>query len=142
QDPVECTHPYQDIGGRCLYIDPWVKGSMVSMRELCQYHNGDLLWLDDTNDCDFYRALLDHLHTNNLNEKDYWIGITDEGHEGEWRYLKNNAVARLGAPYWHAGNPSEVEGENCAVMYKGNAFYWIDVKCDAEYYSICRSKST
>ncbi|XP_066944419.1 perlucin-like protein [Macrobrachium rosenbergii] len=138
QDPVECIHPYVEVGGRCLLIDPWVKGSMETIRYMCIYHSGDLLWLDDVYDCDFYRALMDHLHENKLNEHDYWLGITDERHEGIWRYLKNDQDVRMGAPYWAVNNPDGSEAENCAAMLTGNAYYWADVKCDSEYSGICR----
>ncbi|XP_064094595.1 perlucin-like protein [Macrobrachium nipponense] len=138
QDQVECIHPYLEVGGRCLYIDPWVKGPMKTIRDMCKYHNGELLWLDGVYDCDFYRALMDHLHENKLNEHDYWLGITDEGHEGTWRYVKNNQEVRMGAPYWIGNNPDGLENENCAAMLKANAYYWADVKCDLELSVICR----
>ncbi|XP_068206011.1 perlucin-like protein [Palaemon carinicauda] len=138
QDPVECIHPYVEVGGRCLFIDPWVQGPMNTIRDNCKVHSGELLWLDDIYDCDFYRALLDHIHENKLNEHDFWLGITDEGHEGDWKFVKNNVAVRLGAPYWLGNNPDGASVENCAIMQKANAYYWVDVKCDALYSGICR----
>ncbi|KAG7171641.1 putative C-type lectin-like 10 [Homarus americanus] len=60
----QCIHPYAAIGGRCIYIDPFILGSMQEVRNVCQSHHGDILWFEEGTDCDFYRDLLNHLHTN------------------------------------------------------------------------------
>ena len=61
---LECTHPYINIGERCVLIDPWQTGNMAAVRAICKSHGGDILWLDGDTDCEFYRDLLTHIHEN------------------------------------------------------------------------------
>ncbi|XP_050721767.1 CD209 antigen-like protein C [Eriocheir sinensis] len=134
----ECTHPFIAIGGLCIYIDPWVTGTMEEMRAICKSHHGDLLWFDSDTDCDFYQELLTHIHETGINEKDYWMGITDEGHEGEWRYIKTNQVTRLGPPYWDTGYPRDTITYNCAMFENSRQYYWRDFPCTSPLAAICR----
>ncbi|XP_042217316.1 uncharacterized protein LOC121862936 [Homarus americanus] len=135
----QCIHPYAAIGGRCIYIDPFILGSMQEVRNVCQSHHGDILWFEEGTDCDFYRDLLNHLHTNQLNEKDYWMGVTDTGHELSWQYMKTGKAARLGVPYWLEKYPHKDTTSNCAILYKNGGYYWIDAKCDTrKAAAICR----
>nr|UXP01438.1 CTL-6 [Portunus trituberculatus] len=135
---LNCSRPFNDIGGRCIFIDPWELGTMSEIRDFCKAYGGDLIWFDNDTDCDFYRDLLTHIHENSLNERDYWMGITDEGHNEVWKYLRNNQVVRDGPPYWDTGFPTTSTTENCAILAMTRGYYWEEVACDSTYSTICR----
>ncbi|XP_037777882.1 perlucin-like protein [Penaeus monodon] len=135
----DCIHPYTAIGGYCIYIDPFETGTFDEIRALCKSHSGDIIWFEAGLDCDLYRDLIDHIHSNSLHEHDYWMGVTDNGHEGDWRFVKTNQVVRLGAPFWWVNSPSEATNKNCAIMQKSVGYYFVDVACNvATYSAICR----
>ena len=65
----------------------------------------------------------------------YWIGITDQNHENNFRYLKNNR--KIIWNNWADDQPNNLEfKEHCVVVGKVTG-KWYDVPCDSEYNSIC-----
>lgn len=80
-------------------------------------------------------------HTIGLPEVDYWVGATDEGHEGVWLWV-DGSVVEMGTPFWAIGChdnqlPDGGTYENCAVLSKAYSLYFDDVSCDGIAYAIC-----
>ena len=62
----------------------------------------------------------------------YWLGVSDRGHEGFWRYLDGNLFNGI----WGAGQPSNTGGlEDCmrlADLSGEGVLELDDYKCDEE----------
>jgi len=67
-------------------------------------------------------------------EMPVWIGATDEGSEGTWRWVD----AEAWSPMWGPGQPDNAAmGENCAAMWAAFDGAWADVSCDAMLPVVC-----
>jgi len=68
------------------------------------------------------------------NGKLQWIGATDEGHEGDWKWI--NSGASVGASHWYPDEPNNLDGiQHCVVInfgYKNinNNGLWDDQPCN------------
>lgn len=75
--------------------------------------------------------------------RDYWIGGSDENHEGLWLWM-DGTIMRTGVPLWYhctsvAQQPNGGGSENCAVM-RWDSFYHIhDESCYTVRSVICES---
>lgn len=56
----------------------------------------------------------------------YWLGVTDEGHEGVWTWISDGTTAgtyirKIGGYLFRNGSPdnSQTGGEQCAEVYSG-----------------------
>jgi len=75
----------------------------------CQKQNG---YLVEINDQEEYQMLTGFVRNfpNNV-----YLGMTDAGHEGQWRYLSSGGPVTF--LKWRAGEPDGSSGQNCAEMY-------------------------
>ncbi|XP_037782303.1 hepatic lectin-like [Penaeus monodon] len=77
--------------------------------------------------------------------RDYWIGGSDENHEGLWLWT-DGTLMRTGVPLWYhctsiSQQPDGGSSENCAVM-RWDSFYHIhDVSCYTSRSVICESRT-
>lgn len=61
---------------------------------------------------------------------DWWLGLTDLGHEGDWRWQHSAQQAQFLA--WGEEEPNGTALANCATMSYGSFNYrWSDVGCGA-----------
>ncbi|MCB2228565.1 MAG: C-type lectin domain-containing protein [Desulfarculaceae bacterium] len=57
----------------------------------------------------------------------YWIGFTDQGSEGRWRWVNNQKITYTN---WHSGEPNNAHGsENCAEVGYHSKYTWNDTSC-------------
>ena len=61
-------------------------------------------------------------------ERDWWIGLTDTGHEGSWVWVHDFALAT--EQFW-ASAPDSGPGNDadCALMSREDGYLWRDVEC-------------
>nr|XP_053656906.1 C-type lectin domain family 4 member D-like [Cherax quadricarinatus] len=136
---VSCESPYQEVGGRCMFVDFLNKGTWNDMRNHCKSLGGDLVKL---NDPAVYNALILHIHGSGFPLVYYWIGGTDEGHEGLWVWIDQEPI-QMGTPYWaNAGcdndqMPNGGTGQNCLALDYVFNMYFNDLGCSTEGYVIC-----
>ena len=53
---------------------------------------------------------------NSLSAEQIWVGLTDEGQEGSWQWLKDQSSV-MSPMQWCPGRPDNYYGnQNCAVM--------------------------
>jgi len=119
----------------CLYTDRAM--SLADADRFCKANGGQVAELS-TAEKD--KALAEQIGPRGGGSGgDVWIGLTDAGHEGEWRSAEGN-VARFMA--FRAGEPNNVgpKGEDCAVWSPVDGM-WNDLPCDVRAESICRGKA-
>jgi hypothetical protein len=71
-----------------------------------------------------------------------WVGLHDEGHEGEWRWVDETPIARMA---WGPDEPNNGPGcclndENCGVVgWHPDPNTWNDDQCRREHFYVCES---
>ena len=74
-----------------------------------------------------------------------WIGITDSGKEGNWRFpttMKQFDPSHHGNLFhWHAGEPNNGWGnQDCARVGYGGWDLLDDADCEEKFYGLCEVK--
>eukprot|EP00794_Sanderia_malayensis_P003261 gene3261-3742_t len=108
--------------------------SWSDARLACQRYGGDLVTIKNAQE----QAFLAANQTAAQRLMHYWIGITDEGSEGNWSWIDGTPVAATGS-HWRTadGEPNNWGGnENCAEMH--NDGLWNDNACFREFAFICK----
>ncbi len=82
--------------------------------------------------------LLDNLcSTGNIGDYRCWLGATDAGSEGTWKWVNGETWSFID---WGSGEPNnQGEIEHCLV-YKNNK--WNDTECTSDYYPLCEWEPT
>jgi len=66
----------------------------------------------------------------------WWIGLTDQGHEGSWVWQHSTEEATY--TNWADGHPTLGDYRDCGIMEARNQFQWEDVDClTVSAYPIC-----
>nr|XP_053656893.1 C-type lectin domain family 7 member A-like [Cherax quadricarinatus] len=139
KDGVSCSSPFSEVGGRCMYVDLVNTGSWDTMRSHCKSIGGDLVKL---NDAEVFSALIRYIHGSGFPDHPYWIGGTDEGHEGVWLWVDQEPV-QMGTPYWanygcdNKQMPDGGTSQNCVLIDYSVHYYFNDVGCELARYAIC-----
>ena len=63
----------------------------------------------------------------------YWIGLSDEGHEGIWQWADGSSSS---LSYWCPGEPNGGTNENCAA-FPVHDEKWFDIHCHSRFIAIC-----
>lgn len=75
-----------------------------------------------------------------LVNQNYWIGATEVGHEGIFRWQDGTKV-KMGTPFWgiHQGvqEPNGGNLETCVFMVQSKFLYWADALCSDIFSVIC-----
>ncbi|XP_068202441.1 uncharacterized protein [Palaemon carinicauda] len=141
--PVACYLPFEEIGGRCMYVDPLVTGSWYDMRLFCS-RLGEGSHLAFLNDANILRDVIDHIKELGLDHSHYWVGASDEDHEGLWQWYDGTSV-HMGAPYWKYDcitdnstpsafplRPQVDPVRNCAGLDSNYHFLMADFPCQGD----------
>jgi len=65
-----------------------------------------------------------------------WIGATDQGHEGTFRWANGNTASK---EWWAPKEPNNCcGGQNCAVSNHGKPGQWDDRKCSQKLPFVCQ----
>nr|QGV11341.1 C-type lectin 1 [Rimicaris exoculata] len=136
----DCPVPFQDVGGKCLYFNTLGTGTWYDMETFCHDLKGEMVKIDSA---DFLYDIVQFIVDEKLSPEDYWIGATDEGHEGDWRWPDNSIVKR-GTPFWgtlpyepEVQEPAGGTVENCAFLPKRYLFFMHDWDCAKSTSVIC-----
>ncbi|XP_071549605.1 perlucin-like protein isoform X2 [Panulirus ornatus] len=136
---VTCHDPFILIGNySCLHVPPEKKMNWVDARHFCQNlpqsRYTDLAILDDCSQLSYiwnYLAYSLHMKVH------YWIGGSDVGHEGIWRWVRNNDLVTMGVPFWYPGQPDGSNAENHLTI--SNTGYLADGADNELYNFICQA---
>ncbi|XP_066955546.1 C-type lectin domain family 7 member A-like isoform X2 [Macrobrachium rosenbergii] len=136
---AECSPPFEAIGGHCIFVDSFSTGTWYEMSEFCGSLNAQLVKLDDAN---LFHDIVVYIHANGLENTDYWIGATKEGHDPIWRWEDGSNV-KMGTPYWgYKRNdyqmPVRTSILGCVMLDSLDYFYFSQVSCQIAKNVICQ----
>ncbi|KAJ6652988.1 hypothetical protein lerEdw1_010257 [Lerista edwardsae] len=120
------TRQWEYFNGKCYYFS-LDKTSWMQAKTSCQYRHSQLVIINNMAEQNF-------LQTRTRNER-YWIGLTDLGTEGIWRWLDGSDYKR-GFKYWKSEEPNDDQrNEDCAHLWIYGE--WNDVYCTYPCYFVC-----
>nr|XP_026691933.1 hepatic lectin [Ciona intestinalis] len=102
-------------------------------RDACEELGG---WLIIYGEIDHtVREQLKKRYRSLLNNKNYWIGLTDKDKEGEWIWDDWTAVDSSQLR-WKEGEPNGQKNSNCVISTR---YAWYDINCnlDTKYQTLC-----
>ncbi|XP_045625100.1 uncharacterized protein [Procambarus clarkii] len=120
----------------CIKFHTEEKGSWSTMRALCQLDQTDLAELRG----DLHHQVYQYITLNkDLQDKDYWIGGTDEGHEGEWTWVSDDSAMEMGTPHWYpCDDQPHVDTKSNYACVKKHGYYFYSCHEDNQLYAICQ----
>merc|ERR1712126_154394 len=60
----------------------------------------------------------------------YWIGLTDLGQEGTWRWEESHQTPSY--TNWYGDDPNGGNRENCVLKWPGHGWQWYDHDCQED----------
>ncbi|XP_045625103.1 perlucin-like protein [Procambarus clarkii] len=121
----------------CIKFYTEEKGSWDHMRALCQAEGADLAELKG----DLHHQVVQYLTGyREFNERAYWIGGTDAGHEGTWVWVSDGSAMEMGVPHWYpcdGGEPNDGTLANYACIHTPD-FYFHSCYNHDDIYAICQ----
>merc|ERR1712062_355447 len=72
--------------------------------------------------------IINKMISNDRDDTNYWIGLTDERREGEFVWQSDNEEVKFSN--WNKNEPNNLKDqEDCVVLRKTRSFKWNDVRC-------------
>ncbi|XP_037620618.1 CD209 antigen-like protein B [Sebastes umbrosus] len=122
-----CSCPWITFGSSC-YLVVTSRKNWRDSRTFCQGKASDLAIISSLQEQTFISSL----------NQDYWIGLTDEESEGEWKWVDRTVPTEK---YWRKdGQPDNYgsQGEDCAEISDIDGTYtWNDLPCSSSVMFIC-----
>ncbi|XP_029022458.1 C-type lectin domain family 4 member E isoform X2 [Betta splendens] len=155
---VQLCEDYAALGQSCSRtVQPCAEcpAGWRQLSDQCYYFSSDKLdWLRSKASCEEMGGHLTILHSMEQHDAveeeakriggfdfHYWIGLSDTGKEGDWRWVDNTILQHK---YWdeHSSEPDDHQsggehGEDCATL-NSQSKTWFDVPCDFLYKRICQ----
>ncbi|ROT70233.1 C-type lectin [Penaeus vannamei] len=136
-DTKQCSLGFHNVYDHCVQFRTQ-SATWHEMSNECFNVGADMVKLDDAN---FMYYLIKFIKDNGLDDRYYWVGASDEGHEGVFRWTDGTAV-KMGTPFWgyHSNNWQEPDGgtgQNCAVLSRDDHFFLLDGDCESRFSVIC-----
>ncbi|XP_045182375.2 perlucin-like protein [Mercenaria mercenaria] len=87
-------------------------------------HDGHVVEVNTRNESSFLKNYMNRLPRT----ENYWLGMTDERTEHEWRWF--NTDTQVSVFDWSPGDPDNVPtDEDCAIFWSDAGYKWADVPC-------------
>nr|XP_020451795.1 CD209 antigen-like isoform X1 [Monopterus albus] len=113
------------------YFTSVAKKTWSQSREHCQSNGADLAIIESQEEMTFINGLY-------KSDKEVWIGLTDEGIEGHWKWVDGTPMTTA---YWGKGQPNSFDGRNqdCVEFWHrvSGTGDWNDENCNVEQNWIC-----
>ncbi|XP_042341410.1 CD209 antigen-like [Plectropomus leopardus] len=116
---------------RSCYFTSVGKKSWNASRTYCQGSGADLAIIKSKEEMQFINGLYS-------SDKEVWIGLTDEGIEGQWKWVDGTTLT---TSFWDKDQPNSLGGRNqdCVEFWHRATGMggWNDENCDIEQNFIC-----
>nr|XP_027228912.1 perlucin-like protein [Penaeus vannamei] len=134
---IQCPVGFHNIYDHCVQFRTQSVTWHDGMNE-CFNVGANMVKIDDAN---FMYYLFRFIKDNELGGHNYWIGASDEGHEGDFRWTDGTAV-KMGTPFWGDGSDQGQEPDggaliDCVVLMEVDHFFMWDTDCSSEHSVIC-----
>ncbi|XP_053383016.1 asialoglycoprotein receptor 1-like [Mercenaria mercenaria] len=126
-----CRDNWVAYDGSC-YLFVHHNYSFTEAAHFCQIHESHLVHVDSALENAFIKDRVRYI-IGPLER--WWIGLTDEIVEGDWRWLDTDIKPAY--TDWNPGEPNNSGGENCGVL---QVTAWNDVPCSQSYRPICEKR--
>ncbi|XP_045194284.2 perlucin-like protein [Mercenaria mercenaria] len=124
-----CPDGWEMFQDSCyLFVDSCK--SFTNAENNCRSLDARLVHVESGEENTFLRSYL-----SGLPMADYWIGMTDEDQEGNWKWYGNGVDVQFFD--WKPGEASSNRHENCAVFGDTISYTWADVACGSRRKSVC-----
>ncbi|XP_040892082.1 asialoglycoprotein receptor 1-like [Toxotes jaculatrix] len=125
-----CPTGWQKFQCSCYFTSVATK-TWLKSGEDCQSRGADLAIITSQDEMSFINGLYG-------SDKEVWIGLTDEGVEGHWKWVDGTPLTTA---FWSKGQPNSYDGRNqdCVEFWhratgRGD---WNDENCNVEQNWIC-----
>ncbi|EMP26974.1 C-type lectin domain family 4 member F [Chelonia mydas] len=129
---LQCQWGWDQHQGRCYFFS-WTNRSWEAARNFCLAENADLVVINNAREQNYLTIKADSLRR--------WIGFTDQGTEGVWRWVDSTPAAFT---QWNKGEPNNLRNglsdEDCAHLLEIGL--WNDEPCSTSYRWICERGPT
>ncbi|XP_060567803.1 perlucin-like protein [Ruditapes philippinarum] len=100
--------------------------------DYCQHLSAYLVRVETLAENDFLKDLLSTTQAGNA-----WIGLTDQEHEGIWKWIDTDIPATFSD--WGPGEPNNYQGQNeeCVYFYSFKDYMWNDGMCHHKAVPLC-----
>ncbi|MEQ2304081.1 hypothetical protein AMECASPLE_023397 [Ameca splendens] len=125
-----CSAGWKKFQYSC-YLPSTVKKTWTLSREDCKNKGADLAIVNSKEEMNFLNSLYS-------SDKEVWIGLTDEGVEGQWKWVDGTLLTLT---FWGKGQPNSHQGrdQDCVEFWHratGDGD-WNDENCSIEQNWIC-----
>ncbi|XP_072244519.1 asialoglycoprotein receptor-like 1 isoform X2 [Leuresthes tenuis] len=114
--------------------------SWSKAEEQCKSQRGHLVVLNNVEELDYISRIVDISY-------DYWIGLVERQHEGQWSWVDGTDFSST-PTFWDVGQPDDWDfrenGEDCGQFHKSarrKRKRWNDADCSLLYRYICEAKA-
>ncbi|XP_054635975.1 CD209 antigen-like [Dunckerocampus dactyliophorus] len=125
-----CPSNWKKFETSCYYSSSLSKKTWYLSRSYCQGNGADLVIINSQEEMEFVNGLFS-------NNKEVWIGLTDQGVEGQWKWVDGTSLTTA---YWADSQPNSYNGDQDCVEFwhrsSGKA-EWNDEKCSSQRYWVC-----
>ncbi|XP_041654046.1 CD209 antigen-like [Cheilinus undulatus] len=123
-----CPGAWSKFGCSCFYVSTQIS-TWSSSSDYCISQGGRLAILNNKEKMMFINKLLG-------SRTDVWIGLTDSGSEGTWKWVDGSTVTTT---FWKPGQPNSKDiDQDCGEFWQGGKVgSWNDENCATESISVC-----
>ncbi|XP_076583544.1 uncharacterized protein LOC143318905 [Chaetodon auriga] len=126
----KCPSGWRKFQHHCYYTSVGKKNWKLS-RDYCQNKGADLAIITSQEEMNFINGLYP-------SDKEVWIGLTDEGVEGQWKWVDGTPMT---TSFWGKNQPNSFDGRNqdCVEFWHhaSGVGDWNDENCNIEQNWIC-----
>ncbi|XP_074550098.1 uncharacterized protein LOC141807788 [Halichoeres trimaculatus] len=130
-DGNKCANGWRKFENSC-YFTSVLKKTWNRAREFCKARGADLATIKSQDQMDFINGLYG-------SDQEVWIGLSDEGVEGQWRWVDGTPLATA---FWGKGQPNSHKGkeQDCVEFWHraSGSGEWNDESCDIVQNFICQ----